>query len=99
MNHSDDSPEQELAAIVALGRQEQSGDYEPLTLHLGPFAAYTLVAALQLVCRHSAVSGDLKQRIEQIARDIQDGFTDPAVSHALERGWDETQDVPREDPF
>lgn len=83
----------DLQAITELAVLEQSGDYQPLVINLGPFAAYTLVSSLQLVCRHDEVNGQLRSRIEGMARQVQGQFG-PDVQRILEAGWDPGMDQP-----
>lgn len=83
-----------IAAITELARQEQSGDFEPLILQLGPFTAYMLVTWLQLVTRHPHLRAEMLRTVVSVGRSIQ-GQLPEVPAAILEIGWDPAQDVPR----
>lgn len=84
--------EQFLGLVTQLVVLEQSRNFAPLTLDLGPYSAFVLVGALQLAWRHPDHAPKLKDIIEQIARRVQDGFP-PEYAELLEAGWDPSRDV------
>jgi hypothetical protein len=91
------SPEDQAAAalILELAEVECAGDYIPLAITIGPFAAFVLVCQLQLACRHPRNAGtEAGSACEQIARQVQAAFA-PELRELLERGWDITQDRER----
>lgn len=77
----------ELQLVADLARAEQNGEGPMITIHLQPYTAYVLVAALQLVHRHPGLADPLASHIEQLARQVQAGFQ-PPYSEILERGWE-----------
>lgn len=82
---------QATALIIDLVKMEQSGDYERLIIHLGPYSAFLLVSALQLTWRHPGLSPQLKQVVHDIARQVQQQFAGPTYD-LLEAGWHTTLD-------
>lgn len=83
-----------VKAIAELAQLEQSGDYEPAPVLLGPFTAYILIGVLQLAWRHPELSATHKQIIESIARPLSKLFG-PPLSDSIELGWDPAYDQER----
>jgi hypothetical protein len=73
-------------ALVELARLEQSGDYEPAPVLLGPYSAYILISALQLAWRHPDLLASHKRLIENVARPLQELFG-PPLAESIELGW------------
>jgi hypothetical protein len=87
------SPEDQAAIdlVLELAEAERAGDHIPLTIEIGPFAAFVLVSQLQLAWRHPGNAGtDTGLMCEQIARQVQAAFA-PELRELLERGWDTVQ--------
>jgi hypothetical protein len=83
---------------TAQGRQiqdlylmEQAGVRAPL--YLGPYTAFELISALQLVLRHPQIQGGLRTRITTLARTLADTWFAGSLHNLLERGFDTADDT------
>ena len=91
--NANDMPAEATATLLRLYRSE-----ETIVLPLQPFAAWTLVACLQLAWRHPHLSPGQKRVLEDVARQIQALVTalEPAAEPWLAQGWQTEFDVVRE---
>jgi len=60
-----------------------------VVLELAPDSAMVLVSNLQLACRHPDLSGDMRDRAEDIAHIVGTalGADRPALKEIIRRGW------------
>lgn len=71
-------------------------EHPGMNLQLSGVDAWSLLGALQLVCRHPGIGAAVRARIERIARTIQAGFDGmPLAADLAQRGWDPPQDRSR----
>ena len=81
--------------LVELLALEETGEFIPVMLTLGPFGAYITVAALQLAYSHPGLSQQMKDAIWDVGHTLQIAYeADPLLHEFMERGWDRDQDVP-----
>jgi hypothetical protein len=80
-----------LEALTALAAAEHLGEYEPIVVSLGPWSAWTLVSALQLVWQHEEMTPEQRTLIRQFADPVQAQFTGPAAE-LLADGWGADED-------
>lgn len=62
----------------------------PIDLQIDQFAAFQLVAALQLAWTHPALSHSMRQTIENFGRQLQAAFDEddtPQLALTPEQGW------------
>ena len=80
--------------IEAIAR---AGDIH-LALHLDFLSAWSLLATLQLACRHPAFGGATREVAERVARQVQEAIAPPGSMRGMvaEMGWDARYDVERE---
>lgn len=71
---------------------------EPIVLQMTLDQAVTLIANIQLACRHPGNRGPSRKIAEAIARVVQDAIAQesPEAGRLLERGWHQVYDVPME---
>lgn len=84
--------EEIVSQLHAWARAEADGTAEKLTVMMGPFTAWVLIALLQLVWRHPDLTPMQAQVITDIAGQLQQVFSGP-MAEAMATGWDKTQDV------
>ena len=66
-------------------------------LEVGPIDGFLIVSYIQIALRHPLAEGAAARRIKQIARTVQAALASrvPEVGELLEKGWVETNEVPR----
>lgn len=80
----------EFDTIVALAAAENAGD--GFEVHIGPYSAYALIGALQLVLRRPDVPPSLSLHLRGIADTLAGLFSgDPAVSRLIGLGWEDEE--------
>jgi hypothetical protein len=82
-----------LEMTKKLAEHEQAG--VRLQLSVGPYTAFTLIGAIQLVLRHPGVEGLMARVLTDLARQFQAALADgpvPGVGELIELGFDERYD-------
>jgi hypothetical protein len=62
---------------------------------LGPFTAFTLIGALQLILRHPDLSEDNKHLLSQVIDQLKPLFADTLAGQIIELGDNPEFDIPR----
>jgi hypothetical protein len=75
-----------MEALTALAAAEHAGEYEPIVVSLGPWSAWTIVAALQLAWHREEMTPEQRELIRRFTDPVQARFTGPAAD-LLADGW------------
>ncbi len=80
-----------LAQLQDLAVAERDRTAALAELRVGPFAAYTMIGALQLACRHPDMTPAQYGLIRKVCRPLEQLFGG-VLAESVQRGWDPDYD-------